>query len=333
VGYNSNFEQMKALYATMMSERTYESVMTYVNYCYDFGEVLIKHHKQYGLGMTEQKYSYFLSEINDAAEFGARLAAVCDMSVVRSASDEFRIEYNRISDIIGFSDRVGVMYLSEPYEAIRDIQRKLGRYEESERINPIDGENYHISEMGLITFSGTAAKKSTVVSVKISKDGEVKYLTTLDTSKNKNYSGSYKLPGFGAYILEIYDGVKREEQVVYQKNGYVSVEDRMASFGNIRSERLLRWSKLLMANYLETQKGYVLPTEVTKNVTDGKIVLDYSDTEYDVFVAVFDASGIVSVTDKDNSGNCVVDVAGLSDYTVKAFVWKDLVPKSKTVEY
>ena len=323
------YARLEQLYTSVTADGSYASIEAFVNECYDMGESLIDRYVSGELSITEKGFSYLLSELNDAAEFVVRLAAVCND--VPEYGAEFVSEYNRIRSILNFSDRVGVKYLSEPCEEIMDIQKKIAKYRETARINPISGENYTVSELGRITVSGTATKKSTVVSVKLSKDGEVKYLTTLDTSKKKDYEMGYNLPGFGTYTLEIYDGVKREEEIVYQKNGYVSMEDKMTSFGNIRSERLLKWSKLLMADYLENQKGFILATDVSGE--GGELVLDYSNTDYEVFVAVYDADGIVSVTEKNDEGKCIIDVSELSEYTVKAYVWNDLIPKSKVVNY
>ena len=325
----TEYSQLIQLYNAIISEKNYDSVVEFVNYCYDLGESSMVRYRTGEMSITE--YSYLLSELNDAAEFGARFVSVCDMTDVYAPTDEFMTEYNRISDIINISDRVGVRYLSEPYEEIRDILKKIKKYEPTTKINPISGENYYVSEDGKLTVSGTAGEKCNIVSVKILKEENIEYLTTFDTSTDKDYSAGYTLSDFGTYTLEIFDGEKKTEEIVYQPNGYVSVESKTTSLETLRSERLLKWSKLLMADYLETQKGYILPIEYTKE--DGTIVLDYSDTEYEVFVAVFDANGLLSISGKNDEGNCVVDVSGGSDYIIKVYVWDGMVPKSTVIEY
>ena len=333
LGYSDKAEIINSLYITAMSELTADAVNAYIAYCYETGNELIAAFNNGAVALQTKEFSYVLSLLDDAAKAGARIASVAQGYDNAELNEEFVLEFEQFGGVLEFSDRPQVRYLAEPYEEAKSTIKSVDEYNDINKIIPITGEFYAIDEDGVLTVSGKTNKK--YASFKVSKDGEMQYTDTVYCRDTKSYSFKCKLKEFGVYTIELYDGTSRIETVDYSDNGYVSLKDKMGCVGYLRAEGLLKWSKLLTADYLENTKGYILPNNISKRAVDEKtyLVADYSDTEYDVYITLSDENGLKSIFGKNENGECLVDITDMADYEIKAFVWDDMTPKSKVVGY
>lgn len=324
-GYSSEANEIAVLYNAICDAPSADAVTNYVEYCYDLGDTTAKTST-----LSGPELSNLLSEIDKAAECGARLMACSEACPENDFSFGYKLEKTHLESLLTFADRSGTRYISEPYEKGKDIMEKLSRYEDSGLINPINGENFTLDSTGVLKVN--AKSNSDFAAVKISKGSEIVYLNTFGKG---DVSFEYVLPEKGEYTLEINSGEKQTEMINYADNGYISLEDKMTYIGILRTERLFNWSKLLMSDYIENQKGIKLPEKIDKETVGERtyIVLDYSDSDYDIYAALYGANGELVSIDKAEIGICKADITGITEYKIRAFVWNGMTPRYKADEY
>lgn len=331
--YQSQEVQIKANYQQICREKSIAAVDEYINYCYSFGDELIRLHKINRLNMSLTELSALLCEISAAAQKGGKLAACCPDCPDSIDIDSLLREYQAMGDIIEFSDLSGLTYLSEPYSKGKELLEAVAKYDEEDRVTPIQGKNYTVSSTGLLSVKGTTPAK--LAAIKLVKDNEILYLDTVNP-ENMNYEISYQLPGYGEYTLYVKTIEQCEERISYCKGDYLSVEDAMTYHDTENAKRLLNWTRELADEYF-VDKNSGLPLYVEKIQHDDRtyLCITYKHDIGIVLAAAYSEGKMYRVA-MEKEGICMLDVTGLDKYTLKVFNWnsaEDMLPEKIADEY
>lgn len=324
VGYDTQYNALAAKYLEICEGKTQADVMDFITLCDETAKAAIANHS----GMTDKQFSNLLSEIAEFMEKGARLLACCETADDDTELEKIKFQYDQISDVIEFADMSGLIYLSEPYTEGRKILKKTEKYEDVTRAAALSGANYNMNSTGMLTIGGTTSEKYVTVSITSGED--TIYIDTIPAADGK-YSTYCQLPEYGDYVLKIKNGSTMDtNEIAYKETKYISVENKMTAADNKRAEILLGWSKLLMADYLEANKGYTFAEKMPENVTkysDGdktyiKVKLD-KNADGVTAGALYVNDALASVVVAEN-GECIIDITGIDKYKVKLFRWSSL---------
>lgn len=226
-----------------------------------------------------------------------------------------------MSGMIDFSDLSELTYLSEPYKKGKEFLNVTERYSEDGYGAPVSGKNYTLSADGMLKIAGTLGKR--LVSVMLQNGGMDVYIDTLKVSDGA-YETSVRLPGYGEYTLKI--SGENAENVSYTNSGYVSCEDAM-TYCNVRNEEyLLKWTKILAADFLESKESG-LPAYIKKRSENNRdyLYVEKKDKSGKCFAAEYMGSTLMSTAAENSDGMCILDVTDLDGYTVKVFDWTDIM--------
>ena len=334
-----NVSELKQKYNNIITEKTEASVNEYIDYCLNFGISIINDFRTSSTELTVLEVSAMLSEIEKAAEKGARLITCCDISKILEPDKMLNMRYNQLENLIEFSDLAGLSYLSEPYKKGKELLKMSEKYGKNNRIEPINQKHYKIDAVGNITVFGET--NSEFVTVKIVSEGEYIVVDALPTSNNK-YSQVYRLPEFGNYELEIKADTRISEQISYKNTEYKSTEAKMMNSNIMIAEGLLEWSQLLMEEYLENNKGY---TFADNRIDDYEIITENEKCYISIKIsdgsdisigAVYSQDGRLLTFGIAEDNNIKLEITDLSDYIIKIFRWSSLdnmKPLDKTETY
>ena len=319
--YSAEENEIKAKYSELLQSGTKQALDEYTELCYSTGEKLIAEYKNGGLQVTAPEISDMLYRICNAAYAGGRTAALCGDIPNDADKEDLKAQYAAMSGMIDFSDLSELTYLSEPYKKGKELLNVTERYSEEGYGAPVSGKNYTLSADGMLKIAGTSGKR--LVSVVLQNGGVDVYIDTLKVSDGA-YETSVRLPGYGEYTLKI--SGENAENVLYTNSGYVSCEDAM-TYCNVRNaEYLLKWTKILAADFLESKESG-LPAYIKKRSENNRdyLYVKKKDKSGKCFVAAYMGSTLMSAAAENSDGMCILDVTDLDGYIVKVFDWTDIM--------
>jgi len=236
--FDISIQGMEYEYANIFENKEFSSVKQYVISCYNLAQNIVNEYFYGSLDMTEAAFSTLLSEIQLAAQKGARIAALVPGN--ENLLEDVTKKYEALSVTPDMAEEKNVAFINEAYYKGKNLLKSIADFDEGDRVVPVVGNGFKLKSDNTMLVSGNSEGENILFRIE-DMNGNAVYVNVLTPDENGNYDFSYSpdMP-YGEYNVIINNGEVLRSSLVYEKSDdYVSVEDKMTSIVTLQAEKLL----------------------------------------------------------------------------------------------